>query len=73
MIGLGGLKLNKQNPKLSKLQPKKKGKVYEELNTLRVQFGLSRTEGNMKLTHGIVKRVGSLTDVLSDIRENEKQ
>ncbi len=68
-----GLRLNKQNPKLSKIEPKKKGKIYDELNCLRIQFGLTRTEGDMKLTRGIVKRVGSLTDVLSDIRENEKQ
>lgn len=59
-------------PKL-KLQPKKKEQVYAELNELRVQFGLTRTKGDMSETRKIVKRVGSLTDVLSEIRENEKQ
>jgi|KBSMisStandDraft_5_1062788.scaffolds.fasta_scaffold256872_3 hypothetical protein len=56
-----------------KLQPKKKEQVYDELNELRIQLGLSRTNGDMSMTRKIVKRVGSLTDVLSDIRENEKQ
>lgn len=56
-----------------KLQPKKKEQVYAELNELRVQLGLSRTKGDMSETRKIVKQVGSLTDVLSEIRENEKQ
>jgi hypothetical protein len=69
MIGMSRLgNLSKLN-----LQPKKKEQVYDELNELRVQFGLSRTNGDMTNTRKIVKRVGSLTEVLSDIRENEKQ
>jgi hypothetical protein len=69
MIGMSRLgNLSKLN-----LQPKKKEQVYDELNELRTQFGLSRTNGDMSKTRKIVKRVGSLTDVLSDIRENEKQ
>jgi len=56
-----------------KLQPKKKQQVYDELNQLRIQLGLSRTSGDMSMTRKIVKRVGSLTNVLSDIRENEKE
>ncbi len=69
MLGVSKLgNLSKLN-----LQPKKKAQVYDELNELRIQFGLSRTKGDMSATHKIVKRVGSLTDVLPDIRENEKQ
>ena len=69
MLGVSKLgNLSKLN-----LQPKKKAQVYDELNELRVQLGLTRTKGDMSATREIVKRVGSLTDVLSDIRENEKQ
>ncbi len=69
MVGLSRL----SNLSKLKLQPKKKEQVYDELNTLRIQFGLSKTTGDMSKTREIVKRVGSLTDVLTEIRENEKQ
>src|SRR6185295_14316300 len=40
-----------------KLQPKKKEQVYDELNELRIQLGLSRTNGDMSMTRKTVKRV----------------
>lgn len=71
MIGMGSSLKNKA--KELKVLPKPKEQVLAELEELRKQFGLTKTSGDMSMTRSIVKRVGSLTDVLPEMRENEKQ
>ena len=71
MIGMDSSLKNKA--KEMKISPKPKELVLAELEELRKQLGLTKTSGDMSMTRSIVKRVGSLTDVLSEMRENEKQ
>ncbi len=63
----------KNEAKKFKVLPKPKEQVLAELEDLRKQLGLTKTSGDMSKTHSIIKRVGSLADVLSEMRENEKQ
>ena len=71
MNGMGSSLKNKA--KEFKLLPKPKEQVLAELEELREQLGLTKTSGDMSMTRSIVKRVGSFTDELTEIRENEKQ
>lgn len=71
MNGMGSSLKNKARE--FKVLPKPKEQVLAELEELRKQLGLTRTSGDMSVTRSIVKRVGSLTDVLPEMRENEKQ
>lgn len=71
MTGLGISQINNND---FRVYPKSKKQTLAELRDLQKKLGLSSTaDSTMKKTHEIVKRVGSLTDALSDIRENEKQ
>jgi hypothetical protein len=55
-------------------KPKPKEQVLSELEELEKQLGLKQTNSSdMKNTRRIVKRIGSLTDVLPEIRENEQE
>ncbi len=63
----------KDGAKQLKAKPKPKKQVLSELEELEKQLGLNQTNSNMKNTRRIVKRIGSLTDVLPEIRENEQE
>jgi hypothetical protein len=70
MIGMDSPLKNKA--KEMKVSPKPKEQVLAELEELRKQLGLTKTSGDMSITRSIVKKVGSLTNVLAEMRENEK-
>jgi hypothetical protein len=70
MIGMDSPLKNKA--KEMKVSPKPKEQVLAELEELRKQLGLTKTSGDMSITRSIGKKVGSLTNVLAEMRENEK-
>lgn len=59
--------------KAFKIEPKPKEQVLVELRELKERLGLHQTSGDMNMTHSIVKRVGSLTELWSEMRAIEKQ
>jgi hypothetical protein len=59
--------------KAFKIEPKPKEQVLVELRELKERLGLHQTSGDMNMTRNIVKRVGSLTELWSEMRANEKQ
>lgn len=63
----------KDGAKQLRAKPKPKEQVLSELEELEKQLGLNKTNSNMKNTRLIVKRIGSLTDILPEIRENEQE
>lgn len=63
----------KDGAKQLRAKPKPKEQVLSELEELEKQLGLTQTNSDMKNTRRIIKRIGSLTDVLSEIRENEQE
>jgi hypothetical protein len=56
-----------------KPKPKPKEQVLKELEDLRKKLGLKRTDGTMSNTHRILKRKGSMSDALTEMRKKEKQ
>jgi len=62
----------KDRAKQIRAKPKSKDQVIIELEELEKQLGLNHTNTNMENTRRIVKRIGSLTNVLNEIRENEQ-
>ena len=63
----------KDRAKQLRVQPKSKEQILAELEEIEKQLGLYPTNGDMPMTHDIVKRVGSLTDVSFEMREKELQ
>lgn len=59
--------------KAFKIEPKPKEQVLVELRELKERLGLHQTSGDMNMTRSIVKRVGSLTELWSEMRAIEKQ
>ena len=59
--------------KAFKIEPKPQEQVLVELRELKERLGLHQTSGDMNMTHSIIKRVGSLTDLWSEMRETERQ
>ena len=62
----------KDRAKQIRAKSKSKDQVIIELEELEKQLGLNHTNTNMENTRRIVKRIGSLTNVLNEIRENEQ-
>jgi hypothetical protein len=62
----------KDRAKQIRAKPKSKDQVIIELEELEKQLGLNHTNTNMENTRRIVIRIGSLTNVLNEIRENEQ-
>jgi len=63
----------KDKAKQFKAKPKSKEQVITELEEIEKRLGLKHTNSKMENTHHIVKRIGSLTNVLNEIRENEQE
>jgi hypothetical protein len=59
--------------KAFKIEPKPKEQVLVELRELKERLGLHQTRGDMNITRSIIKRVGSLTELWSEMRAIEKQ
>jgi hypothetical protein len=59
--------------KAFKIEPKPKEQVLVELRELKELLGLHQTSGDMNMTRSIIKRVGSLTELWSEMRAIEKQ
>lgn len=57
----------------SYLKPKSKVQMIEDLNHLRKTLGLHKTDGNMSVTHEVVKTKGSLLDVWYEMKQKERQ
>jgi hypothetical protein len=58
--------------KAFKIEPKSKDQVLVELRELKERLGLHQTSGDMNMTRSIIKRVGSLTELWSEMRTSER-
>ncbi len=69
--GYGSSSMLKKEDKPPK--PKSKEQLLNELDELRRQLGLRKTDGTMSRTKEILKGKGSLSDAYREMREKERQ